>query len=70
MEFEEFTEKMKKEMEKRMGDGKAAVREVIKNNSVKRTALFERGAKAGVSPVIYLESHYEKIGRASCRERV
>lgn len=61
MEFKEFTEKMKKEMEKRMGGGKAAVREVIKNNSMKRTALFERRAKAGVSPVIYLESHYEKL---------
>lgn len=63
MDFGEFKEKTKEEMEKRLGNGKAKIQETIKNNSVKRMGLFVEKPGADISPVIYLEEHYEKLCR-------
>ena len=63
MDFEEFKEKIKGEMERRLKGGKAVVREVIKNNSVRRTGIFLEAPGEGACPVIYLEGPYERLCR-------
>ena len=45
------------------GKGKAEIQETIRNNSVKRTGLFVEKPGADISPVIYMEEHYEKLCR-------
>ena len=40
MDFEKFKQKIKEEMQFRLGTGSVEIRETIKNNSVKRTGMI------------------------------
>lgn len=61
MNFEEFKEKTKEEMERRLEGGKVEIMEALKNNSVKRAGIAMAKPGMAASPVLYLESYYEKL---------
>ncbi|MCI9175855.1 MAG: hypothetical protein HFH49_13120 [Lachnospiraceae bacterium] len=60
MEFEEFTEKTARELEKSF-EGKAArLREVLKNNGVRRHGIILYSPGETAFPTVYLEEYYEE----------
>lgn len=62
MNFDEFTEKVKKEVEERTGL-ETRLETVPKNNGITLTALIIKDAGANTSPAIYLDSCYEEYQR-------
>lgn len=61
MEMKEFAEQMKTIIEESLfGVKKVHIQNVLKNNSVKLTALIIESKESNVAPTIYLESYYEK----------
>ena len=61
MDFEKFKQKIKEEMQFRLGTGSVEIRETIKNNSVKRTGMILSRPGDEASPVIYLDAWHEKL---------
>jgi len=61
MDFEKFKQKIKEEMQFRLGTGSVEIRETIKNNSVKRTGMILSRPGDEASPVIYLDGWHEKL---------
>lgn len=61
MDFEEFKEKTREEMGRRLEGGKAEIMEALKNNSVKRAGIVMAKPGMAASPVLYLEGYYEKL---------
>lgn len=60
MEFEEFKEKTVEELEKITKGKKAEIREVLKNNGVRRHGAILYSPQETAFPTVYLEGHYER----------
>ena len=61
MEIESFAEEVKKDVIKRLGKGyHVTVRRVDKNNGVVCTGLCVKENDESVSPVVYIDSHYDR----------
>lgn len=60
MGIENFAEDVKENLEKKLGNGyNISVQKVDKNNGVTLTGLCVKQSDTNVSPVIYIDSHYE-----------
>lgn len=71
MEIGSFAEMVKSGVEERLGSGyNVAVRSADKNNGVTYTGLMVRKGASDISPIIYLDGHFEeyKSGSASLSE--
>lgn len=68
MGIERFAQDVKEDVKKRLGKGyEVTVHKVDRNNGVIRTGLCVKEDKAALSPVIYIDSHYDsyKKGRST-----
>jgi hypothetical protein len=66
MEFNEFVEVVKSEVEKRVGEGnKVMANNVIKNNGLSLTGLSIIEGESNISPTIYLDSLYDSYNNGS-----
>lgn len=71
MKFKEFVEDIIVKVECLL-DGKATatVHEVLKNNGVKLTGLSIGSNESNLSPIVYLESYWKKLGDARVLTRI
>lgn len=66
MNFKNFTEEMKKQVQARLGEGKVVeLRSVLKFNNVRLCGLTITEEGKNISPTIYLESFYEAYCRGA-----
>lgn len=61
MDFKEFKEKTLSELRGKMGNGKAELYDVTKNNGRTHTGIILLSPQSDVSPVIYLEEYYKDV---------
>ena len=67
MEFKEFTEEVKKGLEKLAGKNtEVRIEERLKNNGLKLTGVSALQKGENVSPVVYLEPHYQSYRDGDC----
>lgn len=71
MNINKFAEEIETSARKRLGETyKTEIRELTKNNSVKRIALSICPSKENLSPNIYLESYYEQYSHGESMEYI
>ena len=66
MGIESFAEDVKENVKKKLGKGyEVTVRKVEKNNGVVRTGLCVSEDRASLSPLIYMDSHYDSYKKGN-----
>lgn len=61
MKFDEFKEKVAKEMKQRLGEGEVILQNIMKNNDTRLTGLSILSPNTNLSPTIYLEKYYQDM---------
>ena len=61
MKFDEFKEKVAREMKQRLGEGEIILQNIMKNNDTRLTGLSIISPNTNLSPTIYLEKYYQDL---------
>lgn len=61
MKFDEFKEKVVREMKQRLGEGEIILQNIMKNNDTQLTGLSIISPNTNLSPTIYLEKYYQDL---------
>ena len=66
LDFMQFCEEVRNQVEKRLGeDCEASIRSIMKNNHTEQTSITIRVGQSSVLPTIYLESFYKEYRRGA-----